>query len=62
MGCHMSKDAINGLKLIILSAKKRHSQHTRMRHFTAGMILVSITLFVIYNKATATGERFLYDE
>ena len=63
MGCHLTKDVINGLKMIILSAKKRHSYHTRMRLFAAGMMLESITLFalyasIIYNKATATGEQF----
>ena len=67
MGCYLPKDVINGLKMIILSAKKRHSHRTRMRLFTAGMILVSITLFalytsIVYNKATATGEGFLYAE
>jgi hypothetical protein len=36
-----------------------------MRLFAAGIILISITLFalyasIIYNKATATGEQFLY--
>ena len=66
-GCYLPNDVINGLKMIILSAKKRHSHRTRMRLFTAGMILVSITLFalytsIIYNKAAATGEGVLYAE
>ena len=65
MFVHLSKDVINGLKMIVLSAKGRHSHHTRMRLFAAGIILISITLFalyasIIYNKATATGEQFLY--
>ncbi len=65
MFVHLSKDVIIGLKMIVLSAKGRHIHHTRMRLFAAGIILVSITLFalyasIIYNKASATGEQFLY--
>jgi hypothetical protein len=66
MFVHLSKDVINGLKMIVLSAKERHSHRTRMRLFAAGIILLSTTLFalyasIIYNKATATGERLSYD-
>lgn len=66
MFVHLAKDVINSFKMIVLSAKVRHSHQTRMRFFAGGTILLSITLFavyasIIYNKATATGERFSCD-
>ncbi|KAL3797761.1 hypothetical protein ACHAW5_004376 [Stephanodiscus triporus] len=66
MFVHLARDVINGFKMITLSAKARHSNHTRMRFFVGGTILLMITLFavyasIIYNKATATGEWFSCD-
>jgi hypothetical protein len=64
MFVHLAKDVINGFKMIVLSGKERHSYRARMRFFSGGTILVSITLFalyasIVYNKATATGEYFV---
>lgn len=62
MVVHLLKDVINGGKLIVLSAKERHSRPTRMRHFFGGMLLTtvsSLTFYVstIYNGAIATNNR-----
>ncbi|KAL7505943.1 hypothetical protein ACHAXN_003319 [Cyclotella atomus] len=56
---HLLADLINGVKMILLSAKPGHSVKTRMRFFIGGIFLSTITLFTlfastIYNKAIAT--------
>ncbi|KAL7554398.1 hypothetical protein ACHAWF_017845, partial [Thalassiosira exigua] len=59
MVAHLAKDVINGTKMIILSAKARHSAWQRARFFTGGTLLVAVTAFTlyvstIYNGAIAT--------
>jgi len=59
MAAYLMKDAINGAKLIVLSAKKRHSSNTKTRLFFGGTLLASVTSFTfyvstIYNAAIAT--------
>lgn len=59
MAVHLLKDAINGIKLILLSANGENNWITRARYFVGGMILISVTVFTlyastIYNYATAT--------
>jgi len=43
MIAHLAKDIINGTKMIILSAKARHSSRQRARFFIGGTLLVSVT-------------------
>mmetsp|Transcript_22206 Transcript_22206/g.34304 ORF Transcript_22206/g.34304 Transcript_22206/m.34304 type:complete len:376 (+) Transcript_22206:3334-4461(+) len=55
----LSKDMINGSKLIYHSAKITHSFKSRIRYFFGGMCLCWFTLFAlyvstVYNKAIAT--------
>ena len=38
------KDLIDGLKMVILSGKKRHSHSLRARFFIAGIIVCSVTM------------------
>lgn len=59
MSANLLKDAINGAKLIVLSAKRRHSSNTKARLFFGGTLLTSVTSFTfyvstIYNAAIAT--------
>ena len=59
MAAHLSKDLINGTKMIIHSAQVRHSRYARARIFIGGLLLNLVTTFVlytstIYNKAIAT--------
>jgi hypothetical protein len=61
MAAHMSKDIINGVKLILLSAKQRHQFNSRLRFFAGGTLLTAVTCFTlyvstIYNKAIATSD------
>jgi hypothetical protein len=63
VGAHLLKDVINGLRMIILSAKQRYNHDDRLRFFVGGTILTTITLFTfyvstIYNKAIATSEYY----
>ena len=48
---HLMKDIINGTKLILLCAKRRHSVHARIRFFVGGVSLVLITAFTVYASA-----------
>lgn len=48
MATFLSKDLINGIKLIRHSAKTRHSLNSRIRYFFGGVILCFITLFILY--------------
>jgi len=66
MGAHLLKDMINGSKMIVLSAKKRHSTHKRLRFFFGGMFLIFTSLFAlfvtsIYNKAIATSNTSIIE-
>ena len=59
MIAHLSKDLINGLKMVKLSTKEGHHLHARIRFFIGGTLLCGITSFTlftsaIYNKAIAT--------
>jgi len=59
MAANILTDVINGVKLLIISGKNRHSRHTRLRFFFGGLFLNVVTLFtifasVIYNQAIAT--------
>ncbi len=45
---NLSKDAINGSKLIYHSSKMRHPIGSRIRYFIGGIGLCSITLFASY--------------
>mmetsp|Transcript_10296 Transcript_10296/g.22342 ORF Transcript_10296/g.22342 Transcript_10296/m.22342 type:complete len:1541 (-) Transcript_10296:66-4688(-) len=61
---HLLKDLISGTKLLILSAKRRHSMLTRARHFAGGWLLFSVTAFAmfvtfLYNRAIATSNTEL---
>ena len=58
-GSNKLLQVINGLKMLVLSGKDRHSYHTRIRFFFGGLFLITVTVFtifvsVIYNKAIAT--------
>merc|ERR1712194_454404 len=60
----LSKDVICGLKLIILSGKRRQSHSQRARFFLGGVLLCCINIYTIYasaiyNKATATSDTEL---
>jgi len=48
MGFQLMRDIINGVKLIVLSAKERHSVKTRARMFFGGTLLTTVTLFILY--------------
>merc|ERR1712086_1224064 len=53
---HLLKDVINGLKMVVLSGKERHSRQKRSGFFFGGLLLILISLYtvytsVIYNKA-----------
>jgi len=48
MAAHLLKDIINGLKLLILCGKRRHSTTSRMRFFVGGFFLTWISLFTVY--------------
>jgi len=61
MIAYLLKDVISGKKLIVLSAKERHSFHTRTRFFFGGWLLNTVTFFTlfvsaIYNAAIATSD------
>ena len=61
MVAHLLKDAINGVKLIFLSAKERYSPQDRIRYFCGGTLLTFISLFTlfvstIFNSAIATSD------
>jgi hypothetical protein len=61
MAAHMSKDIINGVKLIVFSAKERHQFRSRLRFFVGGTLLTTGTCFTvfvstIYNMAIATSD------
>jgi len=48
MAAHVLKDIINGLKLLILSGKRRHSRTSRTRFFVGGFFLTWVSLFTVY--------------
>ena len=48
MAAHVLKDIINGLKLLILSGKRRHDRRSRMQYFIGGFFLTLIPLFAVY--------------
>ena len=48
MATHLLVDIINGVKLVILSAKQRHDWNTRTRYFIGGTLMVNITAFTLY--------------
>ena len=48
MATHLLVDIINGVKLVILSAKQRHDWNTRMRYFIGGTLIVNITACTLY--------------
>lgn len=59
MLAHLLPDAINGIKMIKHSVKKRHGRNAQFRLFIGGTLLTFITLFTtyvstIYNSAIAT--------
>lgn len=61
MFTHLSKDVINGVKMILLSGKEREDRLENLRFFIGGLSVTSITLFTlfvstIYNDAIATSE------
>ena len=61
MAVHVLSDVINGVKMIMLSGKNRHSHFVRARYFVGGTVLETITLFtvyvsLIYNNAIANSE------
>ena len=61
MLAHLLKDAVNGVKMIVLSAKEKQDRFARMRYFTGGTLLTTVTSFTfyvstIYNFAIATSE------
>ena len=61
MATHLLKDLINGIKMIVLSAKERHEKNTRARYFVGGTLMATVTLFTlyvstIYNAAIATSK------
>ena len=67
VGAHVLADVINGGRMIVLSAKERHSFNFRARIFIGGTMLCSISLFTffvstIFNKAIATSKYCLIDE
>ncbi len=58
MVSHLMKDFINGTKLLVLCAKRRHSVFAKIRFFFGGLCLVMITAYTayastIYNMAIA---------
>merc|ERR1711957_281746 len=61
MATHVLKDIINGMKLVVLSGKRRNDTQTRLRFFIGGTLLAALSLFtfytsVIYNTAIATSD------
>ena len=61
MATHLLKDLINGIKMIVLSAKERHEKNTRARYFVGGTLIATVILFTlyvstIYNAAIATSK------
>ena len=67
VGAHVLADVINGGRMIVLSAKERHSIYFRARFFIGGTTLCSVSLFTffvstIFNKAIATSKYCLIDE
>ena len=48
MAAHCLKDLINGIKLLVLSGKRRHGRNSRMRFFVAGLCLTFVSLFTVY--------------
>merc|ERR1711957_575590 len=64
MVIYLTKDFISGLKMVILSGKRRHKHSLRARYFFGGVILLCITSYIlyasaIYIKATATSDTEL---
>ena len=67
VGAHVLADVISGGRMIVLSAKERHSFNFRARIFIGGTMLCSVSLFTffvstIFNKAIATSKYCLIDE
>ena len=67
VGAHVLADVINGGRMIVLSAKERHSFNVRARFFIGGTALCSVSLFTffvstLFNKAIATSKYCLIDE
>ena len=61
MATHLLKDLVNGIKMIVLSAKERHETNTRARYFVGGTLMATVTSFTlyvstIYNAAIATSK------
>ena len=48
MAAHVMKELINGMKLIVLSGKRRLSHAKRMRYFVAGALLNFVALFTLF--------------
>jgi len=48
MASHLLSDLLNGSKLLVLSAKRRHSLCERARFFVGGSCLIFITAFTVY--------------
>lgn len=48
MAAHLLRDIINGIKLLILSGKRRHSNSKRVRYLLAGFFLTWISMFTLY--------------
>ena len=48
MAAHLLKDIINGLKLLVLSGKRRHCNTTRLQFFLGGFFLTWVSLFTVY--------------
>ena len=59
MATHLSKDVINGTKMIVLAIRVGHGNRTRMRFLLGGLFLSTVMLFtlfvsILYNQAIAT--------
>jgi hypothetical protein len=51
MMSHLMKDLLNGSKLLVLSARQRHSCYSRCRFFIGGLGLILITAYAVYASA-----------
>jgi hypothetical protein len=48
---HLMKDLLNGSKLLVLSARQRHSCYSRCRFFIGGLGLILVTAYAVYASA-----------
>ncbi|KAL7544225.1 hypothetical protein ACHAWF_007605 [Thalassiosira exigua] len=45
---HMLKDIVSGIRLLVLSGKRRHRRNDRIRFFVGGLILFFVSSFTIF--------------